>query len=222
MYSSAITFILLYLCKTSRGQVWGTLGQSVPLAAPRDRTEYQELSVMSEKSAKQRTAIEKFIAKNKAEAVIQSAEEFTGLFEQYLDSIKGDSEKVPTYSGFADWLGGVSPASIYSALNRYPKARDLTGQLIADALVEKGIKGEWRDAVVIFTLKNRSGWTDKRETTNSTLSADIATAEETRANIKQIMKSLGYDDRGRARVETREKLDEMNARIIQLAEAKVE
>lgn len=173
-------------------------------------------------TAKQREVLEKLIAKNKAGAWFHSADEFNGLFEQYLDAIKNDSDKVPSYSGFADWLGNVSPTSIYDTLNRFPSARDATGQLIADALVEKGIKGVWRDAVVIFTLKNRSGWTDKRETTSNHMSTDIATAEETRANIRQIMKSLGYDDRGRPRAETRKNLDEMNARIIQLAEAKAE
>lgn len=174
------------------------------------------------RNAKQREVIEKLIAKSKADAVFQSADEFTALFEQYISAIRKDDDKVPSYSGFADWLGDFSSASVYRALDRFPKARDVTGQIIADALVEKGIKGVWRDAVVIFTLKNRAGWTDKRETTNNRQTTDIATAEETRENIRQIMKSLGYDDRGRARTETKQKLDEMNARIIQLAEAKAE
>ena len=168
----------------------------------------------------QRAHIQKLVAKSRAEAAFQTPEEYAGLFEQYLDAIRDDSKKVPSYSGFADWLGNYSRTSVYQMLDKWPELRTTLGQLIADALVEKGIQGIWRDAVVIFTLKNRAGWTDKRESTTHTQSADIATAEEARENIKSIMQSLGFDDRYRPRKGSTENLIELEDRAIRLAEAK--
>lgn len=174
----------------------------------------------------QRESIQKLIARNKASALFDKSEDFIGLFEQYLESIKKDPDEVPSYSNFATWLGkntssGVSANSIYKYMRNNPDARDATAELMADALVEGALKGLFRDAPAIFALKNRCNWTDKKESINHHDTADIATPDEARENIRKIMRSLGYDDRGRPRKETFENVDAMNERIIQLAEAKV-
>lgn len=174
---------------------------------------------MAERSAAQREWVQKLVAKNKAAAAIQTHDEFVGLFEQYLDSIK-KTDAVPTYSNFADWLGCYSPTSIYKFMKDHPETRDATAELMADAIVEKAIKGVFRDAVSIFTLKNRCNWTDKKESISRHEVGEIASAEEARRNVHAIMKSLGYDDRGRMRKETKDNLAKMDDRIIQLAEAK--
>lgn len=168
-----------------------------------------------------RQAVEKLIMKNRAPALIQTHEEFVGLFEQYLDAIK-PTDEVPTYSNFATWLGNYSRHSIYSFFKKHPETRDAVAELLADAIVEKAIKGQFRDAVSIFTLKNRCNWTDKKESISRHETGEIASADEARANIKQIMKSLGFDDRYRPRKAAEKNMEDMQARIIQLAEAKAE
>lgn len=171
----------------------------------------------------QRAVLEKLIAKSKANAMFQNVGEFVSAFEQYLDSIHDDSSKVPSYSNFAKWLGDYSPSSVFQFMDNHPEARGTTAELMADAIVEHAIKGEFRDAVAIFALKNRCNWTDKRESTSVTKQAgDLVPAEEARRNVRAIMDSLGYDDRGRPRKETKVKLAEMDERIIQLAEAKAD
>lgn len=174
----------------------------------------------------QKESIQKLVAHNKASALFDKSEDFVGLFEQYLESIKKDPDEVPSYSNFAAWLGtniasGVSASSIYRFMKQNPDARDATAELMADALIEGALKGQFRDAPAIFALKNRCNWTDKKESISHHDMAEIATPDEARENIRKIMRSLGYDDRGRARKETLENLDAMNERIIQLAEAKV-
>lgn len=166
-----------------------------------------------------RQAVEKLITKNKAPALIQSHEEFIGLFEQYLAAIKSTDE-VPTYSNFATWLGNFSPSSIYYYFQKHPESRDAAAELLADALVEKAIVGKFRDAVTIFALKNRCNWTDKKESISRHETGEIASADEARANVKAIMKSLGFDDRYRPRKAAEQNMDDLNERIIRLAEAK--
>ena len=168
----------------------------------------------------QRDAMLKRIAKNKAPALFETSDEFVGVFEQYIEDIKGDKSNVPSYTNFASWLGDLSPSSIYYFFKNHPDARDRTAELMADALVEGAILGVYRDAPTIFALKNRCNWTDKKESISKHEVSDIATPDETRANVKAILKSLGYDNRNRPRAESREKLAEMDDRIIQLAEAK--
>lgn len=170
-------------------------------------------------TAEARNAVEKLIAKNRAPALIQTHEEFVGLFEQYLDAIK-KTDEVPTYSNFATWLGNYSRYSIYRFFEKHPESRDAVAELLADALVEKAITGKFRDAVTIFTLKNRCNWTDKKESISRHETGEIATADEARANVKAIMKSLGFDERYRPRKGAEKNVEDMEDRIIRLAEAK--
>jgi len=168
-----------------------------------------------------REAVQKLISKNKAPALIQTHEEFVGLFEQYLDSIKYKDE-VPTYSNFAAWLGHYSASSVYAFFKKHPETRDSVAELLADVIVEKAITGKYRDAVAIFTLKNRCNWTDKKESISRYETGEIASADEARENVKAIMKSLGYDERYRPRKGAEQNMNELQDRIIRLAEAKAE
>lgn len=170
----------------------------------------------------QRDAMLKRIAKIKAPALFETSDEIVGVFEQYLEEIKGDRTTIPSYMNFAAWLGNISPSSIYKFFKNHPDARDETDELMADALVEGAILGIYRDAPTIFALKNRCGWTDKKENISRHEVSDIAAPDEARENIKKIMKSLGYDAKNRPRKETREKLEALDERVIQLAEAKAQ
>lgn len=177
-------------------------------------------------SEKVRKNIEKILASNKAKAAFQSEEEFTSAFEQYIDYVESPPDKkviVPTYKGFAKWLGDVSPTSIYRYLDHNPKVEKMCSQLVADTIVEGAMVAKYRDVPSIFTLKNRCGWTDKRETSSITKqSPEIASADEARQNVKRIMESLGFDNRGRAVKKNRaeQNLEAVEGRIIELAEAK--
>lgn len=175
---------------------------------------------------KQRNAIKKLAANQKAKAAFQTEEEFLTVFEQYVDHVtdeKDDKCIVPSYRNFAKWLGDFSSTSVYRYLDLHPKVEKLASQLVADAIVEGAMVAKYRDVPAIFTLKNRCGWTDKRETSSITKqSPDIATADEARRNVNLIMKSLGYDDRGREikKNGAKQNLEAVEGRIIELAEAK--
>lgn len=169
----------------------------------------------------QRNAVAKLIPKNKSEALFDSAKDLIGVFEQYMDEVHKDDQAVPSVSNFTRWLDvNISPSSVFRLLNKFPEARDAIKPLIADELMEKGLKGKFKEATTIFSLKNQSDWTDKKESISKHEVGEIASAEEARQNIKMIMKSMGYDAKNRPRKETQANLDAMQDRIIQLAEAK--
>ena len=167
--------------------------------------------------------LQKMIEMNKASATFHSGDELLNSFENYLSEAEDQfKQKPPSFSRFADFLG-VSRYSVYYALDKYPKAEAACRRLLADMLVENAMLGTYRDAVAIFTLKNVAGWTDKRETTNTNRGPKtIATADEARENVKLIKESLGFDDRGRPSAEAKRKMEDMEDRIIRLAEAKAE
>lgn len=175
---------------------------------------------------KQKSAIAKLVASSKAAAVFRTEEEFISCFEKYIDDVserKGADIIVPSYTNFAKWLGGFSPSSVFRFLDQNPKTEKLASQLLADVIAEGAMIAKYRDVPSIFALKNRCGWTDKRETSSITKqSPDIATAEEARKNVNMIMQSLGYDDHGRAikKNGAKKNLEEVEGRIIELAQAK--
>lgn len=175
----------------------------------------------AESAPKRSKGLEKMIKMKKASAVFKSGDELLNAFEGYLTEAEEEFKiKPPSFSRFADYVG-VSRYSVYSALERFPKEERLCRKMLADSLVEKALIGVYRDATTIFTLKNVAGWTDKRETTNTERGPKaIANADEARENIKRIKESLGFDDRGRPSIESIKKMEDMEDRIIQLAEAK--
>lgn len=171
------------------------------------------------RSEAQKAALQKLIAKNKALTLFDNVDDFVGLFEQYVDSVR-HTEEVPTYSNFAAWIGDCSKYSIFKFMHDNPVARDRTAEIMADALVEGAIQGRFRDAPTIFALKNRCNWTDKKESINHHETADLASYEETQNNLKKIMHSMGFDDRQRPTREAKANMADMEERIIRLAEAK--
>lgn len=168
----------------------------------------------------QRGVVMKKLAKNRIPALIDKSDDFVGLFEQYLESIKDEPKAIPTYSNFATWLGNFSADSIYSFMRRNPDARDRTAELMADSLIEKSMTGQIKEVSTIFALKNRCNWTDKKENISKHEMGEIASAEEVSKNLKSIFRSLGYDAKNRPRAGSAEKLEEMESRMIRLAEAK--
>lgn len=176
-----------------------------------------------ETTRKVHKGLEKMIKMNKERAAFKTGDDFVASFENYLKEGEPNfNTKPPSFSRFADFVG-VSRYSVYGALERFPKAEKACRKMLADALVEKALIGIYRDATTIFTLKNVAGWTDKRETTNMERGAKpIADPDEARENVRRIKESLGFDDRGRPSAEAIKKMDDMEDRIIKLAEAKAE
>lgn len=182
--------------------------------------EYGEVRMISDA---QRANIQRLRATAKAKATFTDGEDFIKIFEQYIDVVNDDPKRVPSYSDFAKWLGDLSPSSIYNFLGKYPSAHTITKHLLADSIVQHAMNGGFRDAVAIFTLKNKCDWTDKREsTTKSSMNGDIATPDEARRNVRAIMNSLGFDDHGRPGRKGKANMAAMESRIIELAEAKAE
>ena len=174
------------------------------------------------RSEAQRANDEKLANMNKAQALFHSADEFMDKFEEYLKSQDDTfTTRPPSFSRFADWLG-VSRSAVYGYVGKWPKAEKSIRAMIADVLVEHAIVGEYRDAVSIFTLKNVSNWTDKKESIATTKPNAIATPDEARSNIKKIKESLGFDDHGRPGKIGKKNVEDLEGRIIQLAEAQTE
>lgn len=170
---------------------------------------------------RQNPGLERLIKMNKARANFKSDDELINAFECYLCKAEDKFKtQPPSFSRFADYAK-VSRSSVIGALERFPRADAICRKMLADVLVEQGLVGNYRDSTTIFTLKNVAGWTDKRETTNTTKGLGaIATPDEARENVKKIKESLGFDDRGRPSKEAERNMDKMEDRIIQLAEAK--
>lgn len=172
---------------------------------------------------KRNKGLEKIIQMKKAEAIFHSSEEFINAFENYMTDCSEDfGTKPPSFTRFAEYLG-VSTTSVYKYVDKYQSVNSTIRGMLADAIAEKALTGAYRDAVAIFTLKNRCNWTDKKETTNMNKGAKpIATPDEARENVKMIMQSLGYDKQGRETTASKKNMADLESRVIQLAEAKAE
>lgn len=181
------------------------------------------MAAKAEPAKKRSPGLEKIIAMSKANATFKSEDEIINAFENYLTGAEDEfKKKPPSFSRFADYCG-VNRHSVYRALDRYPKADSECRKMLADILAEMALLGVYRDAPSIFALKNVAGWTDKRETTNTNRGPKvIATPDEARQNVKLIKESLGFDDHGRPNAAAKKSMEDMEARIIQLAEAKSE
>jgi hypothetical protein len=174
------------------------------------------------RSEAQRANDRKIADMNKARALFHTADEFMEKFESYLkDQDDTFKTRPPSFSRFADWLGQPRK-SVYSYVGKWPDAERTVRAMIADVIVEHTIIGEYRDAPGIFTLKNVSNWTDKKESIATTKPNTIATPDEARSNIKKIKESLGFDDHGRPGRIGKKNVADLEGRIIQLAEAQSE
>ena len=159
---------------------------------------------------------------NHSQALFASGDEFIDRFEEYLkDQDSTFTQRPPSFSRFADWLE-VSRKKVLYYVGKWPEADRTLRQMIADVLVEHAIIGDYRDAVSIFTLKNRCDWTDKKETVSVSRSSSIATPEEVMQNMNKIKASLGFDDHSRPGKIGKKNVSDLEGRIIKLAEAKSE
>lgn len=174
-------------------------------------------------ATKRNKGLEKMIQQKKADAFFHTSDEFVAAFENYLTDCEADFKtKPPSFARFAEYLN-VSRKSVFTYLDKFAEADRVIRQMLADAIVENAMTGAYRDAVAIFALKNRCNWADKKETTNTTRGArPIATPDEARENVRRIMSSLGYDDKGNETAASRKNMEDLEGRVIQLAEAKAE
>ena len=120
--------------------------------------------------------------------IFKSDEDFCDKFSEYVDHIFANKfEEVISYKGFADFLGCTSK-TVYNYLSANPKVRELTKEGYADVLIVGATTGAYKSTPAIFTLKNRCGWADKVESTSIGEDNRVATAEEAKAKILEIVK----------------------------------
>lgn len=172
---------------------------------------------------KQQENIAQLAKLQRKKATFRNENQFLAAFESYLTEVAHDGwNKPPSYTAFARRLE-CSATSVFNFLSKNPDAEKTAAQMLADCIVEGSMQGKYRESTSIFALKNRCGWTDKRETSSITHGTpDIATPDEARKNVQRIMMSLGFDSKGRPVVSkhAKENLEDIEDRIVQLAEAK--
>ena len=120
--------------------------------------------------------------------IFRTEEHFAERFSAYVDSIfsNGFSEVI-SYKGFADFMGCTS-RTVYSYLENHPKVKEMTREGYADALVVGATTGAYKSTPAIFALKNRCGWADKVEAKSLGEDNKVATAEEAKAKLLEIVK----------------------------------
>lgn len=154
-------------------------------------------------------------------ALFNNSDEYVEKIEEYLkENDEAFKTRPPSLSRFADWLG-VSRSAVYGYSGKWIAADEKIKKMFADIIIEHTVVGDYRDAPGIFMLKNVSNWTDKKESVSTQRTEQVATAEEARKNLHKIFKSIGADDRNRFTKKGKEQMAEIEARIEELAEAKV-
>lgn len=112
---------------------------------------------------------------------------FQSQFYKYTDSIRDNGyEEAPSFAGFAHYLG-YTGSTVYRYLANHPDLKAKVKEAMADVLSEGAMMGKYRDASAIFTLKNRCGWTDKRESTNINGNKEVATEEEAKEAVMRFV-----------------------------------
>lgn len=120
--------------------------------------------------------------------IFKDLDAFCDKFSEYVDYIfENQFEEVISYKGFADFVGCTSK-TVYNFLSANPKAKELTREGYADVLIVGATKGAYKSTPAIFTLKNRCGWADKVESTSIGEDNRVATAEEAKAKVLEIIK----------------------------------
>lgn len=110
-------------------------------------------------------------------------------YNEYINWIVDhDYSEPPSITGFARRLKR-NPSTISKYLNMYPKLKEDVKEGFADVLSDGAMLGKYRDASAIFTLKNRCGWTDKRESTNVSVNKEVATEEEARKKVLELVRN---------------------------------
>jgi hypothetical protein len=127
----------------------------------------------------------------------ESGEELIRLFTDFCKDIKdNDYDEVPTRTAFASYLGEhfkpTDKRTVYNALNEYfPHVKNDFLEILSDTLVAGAAKGKYKEAIVIFALKNWCKWTDKQENVNTNLNAneslDDLTPEERQKRIAELL-----------------------------------
>lgn len=119
-----------------------------------------------------------------------SGEQIIALLEDYAGSLEAEgSAEPPTVTGLAKFAN-INRSTLWRALQKFPEVQKEFEDITADALVRGGFGGRYKNtALIIFTLKNRCGWSDKRElVTDSKRTASKLSQEEIDASLK----ALGY------------------------------
>ena len=119
--------------------------------------------------------------------IFKGNDDFCEKFSEYIDYIFDNNfEEVISYKGFADFVKCTSK-TVYKYLSAHPEVKDLTREGYADVLVVGATTGAYKSTPAIFTLKNRCGWADKVERTSLSDNNKVATKEEARAKILEIV-----------------------------------
>lgn len=117
-----------------------------------------------------------------AKKTFRDPEDFIEQWDAYMEHCKdGHYEEAPTVSNFARWMG-IPKANVYSYIRNH-SLRERVADTMADCLVEGAMKQKYGVTMAIFTLKNRCGWADKRETSTITGERKIASADEAKARV---------------------------------------
>jgi len=127
----------------------------------------------------------------------KSGEELIKLFESFCKDIKENGyAELPTQTAFTWYLKehfkATDRKTIYSSLNRYfPDIKKEFEQLQADTLITGAAKGKYKEASIIFALKNWCKWTDKQEIEsrnyNTIGDLDSLTPEERQKRIAELL-----------------------------------
>ncbi len=118
-----------------------------------------------------------------------STDDFMSCWEAFVDEARhGGYEMVPTYLSFAEWAG-ATPECVYNYIKSHSGVASRCAESMADCLVEGCMKKQYQNSITIFTLKNRCGWADKREDTTIHTEKNVATKEEAKNKILELVRN---------------------------------
>lgn len=119
-----------------------------------------------------------------------SGEQIIALLEDYAGSLEVEgSTEPPTVTGLAKFAN-INRSTLWRALHKFPEVQKEFEDITADALVRGGFAGRFKNTpLVIFTLKNRCGWTDKRELVTEAKGKGTGLTQD---EIDKELKALGY------------------------------
>lgn len=113
--------------------------------------------------------------------------QWEAFFQEVRDS---DFKIFPTKTNFAKRIG-TSYSTVMKTFVMYPESFVTINNMLADILVEGVALKYWQSGMIIFSMKNWCGWTDKRDTFNTDTTKKLVSKEDFKEELLDYMQHEG-------------------------------
>ncbi|NLA61768.1 MAG: hypothetical protein GX857_00855 [Bacteroidales bacterium] len=113
--------------------------------------------------------------------------QWEAFFQEVRDS---DFKIFPTKTNFAKRIG-TSYSTVMKTFVMYPESFVTINNMLADILVEGVALKYWQSGMIIFSMKNWCGWTDKRDTFNTDTTKKLVSKEDFKEELLDYMQREG-------------------------------